>query len=111
MSEQRAPARGGRGNRDGSTGRQQGRGRGHGRYSGRNNNRTSRFQSAAKKQGPKGECDELKDNIYSIGDVRQADKYTKTTEAILNYILKNYNNGSDVKKALEDLEDFNFDTI
>ena len=82
MSEQRAPAQGGRGNRDGSTGRQQGRGRVHGRYSGRNNNRTSRFQYATKKQGPKGECDELKDNIYLIGDVSQADKYKKANKAI-----------------------------
>ena len=84
MSEQRAPGRVGRGNQDGSTGRQQGRGRGQ--YGDRNNNQTSIFQYATKKQGPKGECDELKDNIYSIGYVRQVDKYTKTTEAILNYI-------------------------
>ena len=59
----------------------------------------------------KGECEALGDNMYSIGDTRQADKYTKTTEVILNYIQANYTEGNDVKEALENLNDYDFDQI
>jgi hypothetical protein len=50
--------------------------------------------------GPKGAIDELKDNVYIVGDARQADKYNKTTEAILAYIQANYEEGMDVVNGL-----------
>ena len=44
-----------------------------------------------------GECEALVSDVYSVGDTQQADKYIKTTEAILNYIQGNFNKGNDVK--------------
>ena len=42
----------------------------------------------------------MEDNIYTVGDARQADRYTKTTEAIANYIQRTYDHGQDVKDAI-----------
>jgi hypothetical protein len=66
-------------------------------------------QSKSQYQGPRGAIEELKDNVYIVGDARQADKYTKTTEAILSYIQTNYNEGQDVVQGLTIMEDPNFD--
>ena len=43
--------------------------------------------------------------------MRQADNYVKVTEAILNYIQRTYTHGSDVKTALEDGVDFDFEKV
>ena len=56
----------------------------------------------------KGECAELGSNVYYIGDARQADNYTKTTEVIINYIKKNYKLGNEVCQALETGTDYTF---
>ena len=56
-----------------------------------------------------GECAELGEHIYFIGEARQADNYTKTTEAILNYIQRTYYGGNEVRKALEDGEPYGFE--
>jgi hypothetical protein len=37
-----------------------------------------------------GAIEELKDNVYTMGDAKQADKFDKTTEAIINYIKSKY---------------------
>ena len=77
-------------------------------------NNKKKFVKAAQKKGggngtnqtkPKrrGECAELGGYIYFIGDARQADNYTKVTEAILNFIQRMYTMGNDVKLALERL--------
>jgi hypothetical protein len=58
--------------------------------------------------GPRGAIEELKDNIYIVGDARQADKYNKTTEAILSYIQTNYTEGQDVVEGLTSMTDPNF---
>ena len=53
-----------------------------------------------------GKCEVLGSNVYSIGDVQQADKYTKTMEAILNHIQGNFNKINYVKEVLEELNDY-----
>ena len=55
----------------------------------------------------KGECEGLHGKIYSFGN-RQVDTYTQTTEAILDYIMREFTNGMDIREALEQLEDKNF---
>lgn len=82
---------GGRGRgRSGQYNRQGGRGRGGNRN--HNNNYL------------KGACEELKDNVYTVGDAKQADRYSKTTESIVNYIQRNYDDGQEVKDALVKLQ-------
>ena len=49
--------------------------------------------------------------VYLIGYARQSDNYTKTTEAIINYIQGNFNEGNDVKELLELLNNFDFNII
>ena len=43
---------------------------------------------------------ELGQNVYVIGKSFQADKYVKTTEAIINYIRANYKRSEDIVLAL-----------
>jgi len=62
-------------------------------------------------QKKRGECIELGENVYFIGEARQADNYTKVTEAILNYIQRTYTGGNDVKYALENGVGFDFNTV
>ena len=45
-----------------------------------------------------GKCEALWSDVYSIGDVRQAERYTNKTETILNYTQGNFNEGNDVKE-------------
>ena len=45
-------------------------------------------------------CESSGSDVYYIRDSRQAYKYTKTTEGILNYIQGNYNKDNYVKEAL-----------
>ena len=59
----------------------------------------------------KGYCVELGEYTYFISDSRQADNYVKVTEAILNYLQRTYTHGSDVKTALEDGVDFDFEKV
>ena len=47
-----------------------------------------------------GECPELKNHVYTYGDVKQADRYHKTTEVILNHIQKKFDHGQDTKDSL-----------
>ena len=53
----------------------------------------------------------LGSDVYLIGYAQQAERYTKTTEAILNYIQGNSNEGNNVKEALEELNHFCFNII
>ena len=93
-------AQGGRGfGRTNQGNRQGGRGRGN-----RNFNYTPRNASNLK-----GACEELKDNVYTVGDAKQADQYNKTTESIVNYIQRTYDEGQDVKDALVALEHVDMD--
>jgi len=91
---------GGRGyGRPNQTSRNGGRGRGNNRnYN--NNNYSQRNNSNLK-----GACEELKEHVYTVGEARQADRYTKTTEQIVNYIQRTCEDGQDVKDALVHLED------
>ena len=79
-----------------------------GNQSGYKNNNGRGQQNKIKRRG---ECAELGENVYFIADARQADNYVKVTEAILNYIQRTYTHGSDTKKALEDGQAFDFDSI
>ena len=96
----------------------QGRGRGRGRSgrggrSGRergNGNNKSSGSNKKKLQLP-DDCEkELGENIYIVNNPGQADKFVKTTEAILNYIQKTYKNGEDIKKALQKEQDYDFES-
>ena len=89
--------------RGGNSGRGFGRGRGNSYVRGRGFNPT--------KLKVRGKCEALGSDVYYIWDARQADKYTKTTEAILNYIQGNFNEGKNVKEALEELNHFDFNII
>ena len=89
-------------------------GRGYGRgQSGRGRGRGSRPYNSVFGQrnysNLKGACEELKDNVYTVGDAKQADRFTKTTENIVNYIQRTYEEGQDVMDALVKLEDVDFD--
>ena len=95
----------------------QGRGRGR---SGRNGqgrgrsgrgNRSQQVKKTKKLVLPDDAVAELGENIYILNSSGQADKYVKTTEAILNYIQKTYKNGDDIKKALKQEEEFDFGAV
>ena len=51
-----------------------------------------------------GKFEALGSYIYSIGYALQADKYTKTKEAILDHIQINFNKWNDVKDAFRRTE-------
>jgi Reverse transcriptase (RNA-dependent DNA polymerase)/Zinc knuckle len=51
-----------------------------------------------------GQCEKLKGEIYDCS-FNQADLYVKTTRTIVNYIGTNYDNGDDLKKAIEAMKD------
>ena len=53
----------------------------------------------------------LGSNLYSIEYPQKADKYTKTTEAILNHIKGSINEGNDAEEALEEINNYNFNVI
>src|SRR5512135_1675242 len=77
---------------------------------GRGRGNKPRFDRGQKPQyAPRGAIEELRDNVYIVGDVRQAHKFTKTTEAILAYIQATYDGGMDVVDGLTKMEDPDFD--
>ena len=76
--------------------------RGHGKLYGRGQGRG--FNPTKPKVW--GKCEALGSDVYSIRDARQAEKYTKMTEATLNYIQVNFNKGKNAKETLEELENF-----
>ena len=47
-----------------------------------------------------GECPELKEHVYTFGDPKQANRYHRTTEVIVNHIQKNFDYGQDTKDSL-----------
>jgi len=85
------------------------RGRGGRGRSGRWNNAQS--TKTKKTSVPEDAESELGDNIYLINQSNQADKFVKTTEAILTYIQKTYKSGEDIKKALKEEAEFDFDKV
>ena len=87
----------GRTNYQGS-GSNYGRGFGRGRGNYYNRGRGCGFNPDTPKV--RGKCEALGSDVYSIGNAGKAEKYTKTTEAIMNYIQGNFNGGNNVKEAL-----------
>ena len=73
-----------------------------------NNNNYRNNNNKNKKEGFKGECNELKGHVYFIGSVKQADNFNNTTEAILSYIQRTYDYGNDTMEALENLQEKDF---
>ena len=73
----------------------------------RNNNNNNRPQKN-KKDEFKGDCEDLKGKVFYIGSMKQADNYNNTTEAILAYIQRTYDHGSDIMEALDELVDKDF---
>ena len=53
----------------------------------------------------------LADHVYYVGSARQASDYVTVTHFLVNHIKQNYDKGQDIAKALEDLEDIDFDKI
>ena len=83
-----------------------GRMQGRGSYTQRSQN----YQHREKKyKVPDTAIKELGDNIYIIDYPELADKCIKTTEAILVYVQQNYKHGDDIRTALKDEKDYNFD--
>ena len=87
--------RGGRGNRSG-------RGRSYGNSNNNNKNNKNKNNKNEKNQLkiPEEALKELGQNIYVINKSFQADKFVKTTEAIINCIRANYKRSEDIVKAL-----------
>ena len=98
MSGRQSTSGGRRGRSNAGRFNRNGRGGGHGFNRNTNYNNNRNFLNL------KGACEELKDCVYTVGDARQADRYSKTTERIVNYIQTNYEQGQDVKDALVALE-------
>jgi len=67
-------------------------------------NNGSKSSGNYKKTTFKGACADLGENIYTIGDAKQADRYNKTTEQIANYIQREYSRGQDVADAITQME-------
>ena len=82
---------GGRGNRSG-------RGRSYGNNNNNNNNNKNKRNKDEKNKikVPEEALKELGQNVYVIGKANQADKFVKTTEAIINYIRANYKRSEDI---------------
>ena len=89
--------RGGRTNRTG---------RGRGRSSGRGNSQSG---NKKKLKIPDTALKELGDNIFVVNYPNQADKNLKTEEAILVHIQQNMKFGEDMRRALKQGNDYNFD--
>ena len=98
--------RGGNTNNNGGRGNQ---GRGRGQRS--NSNQKKYSNNKPKKDGFIGECDDLKNHVYFIGSIKQADNYNNTTEAILTYIQRTYDYGIDVVEALNKLQAQDFNSL
>ena len=77
----------------------------------RNNQNNNRSQRNNQNKEFKGDCDDLKGKVYFIGNMKQADNYNNTTEAILSYIQRTYDYGNDVMEALEALEEKDFNDL
>ena len=95
----------GQANRNGGTNGGRGRSVKFNKQGNNNNKSNSKFKL------PDDAEKELGENIYVINNPGQADKYIKTTEAIINYIQKTYKNGDDLKKALKNEEEFDFGKV
>jgi hypothetical protein len=52
----------------------------------------------------KGQCEELKGNIYDCKGGFQVDQYAKTTKEISNYVGRTYRQGADVKMAINQID-------
>ena len=75
----------------------------------KNNQKKSGGKSnSGSKESFKGECEDLKGKVYFIGSAKQADNYNNTTEAILEYFLRNYTHGLDLVETLEALKERDF---
>ena len=77
-----------------------------GRYKGKPKGKQASTKSY--KETFKGECEGLQGKTFYIGSTKQADNYNQTLEAILDYIMREYNNGMDVREALESMEEKDF---
>ena len=89
--------RGGRGNRSG-------RGGSYGNRNNNNNNKNNKNKNNKDEKNkirvPEEALKELGQNVHIVGKTNQADKYVKTTEAIINCIRTNYKRSEDVVGAL-----------
>jgi hypothetical protein len=90
-------SRRGRGNRG------QGRGRGF--------RRGFNAQSNNQPQQPQQQKKTLADHIYFVGSSKAANNYIKTTDFIINHIKKTYTHGDDIGKALEELQEIDWDSL
>ena len=78
-----------------------------------NNTRAGQYGQGNQKKGNvpwpttskfEGNCDALKGFIYDCSDNRQADRFTKTTLKIGEYVGSNYTRGKDISRLVETLK-------
>ena len=83
-----------------------GRGRSHGNNN--NDNKNNKKKSNDEKNEikiPEEALKELGQNVCVIGKANQADKFAKTTEAIMNHARANCKRSDDIVKALREVEE------
>jgi hypothetical protein len=93
---------GGGGNKGGATIKKEG---GKGRRQSRQQQLRQEFRKPAVKQPRfEGRCKGLEGFIYGCFDGRQADQFTKTTKEIAEYAGRTLKHGTDICKAIKNLE-------
>ena len=82
-----------------------------GNQANQNANRSNDGSSKKEKKKLKGDIEDLGEHVFIINSYNQADKYTKTEEAIFKYINKNYTKGGDIVKAIKIGADADYDYL
>lgn len=75
---------------------------------GGDNQSTTNSNVSKPKSKFEGKEEEIKEHIFDVGSTRAADLYTKSMEAIVNYVKKTYKQGHQIAHMLEDLEEIDF---
>ena len=73
----------------------------------------SKKSSGYQKSGSKfeGETEQLKSHTYFLGSAKQARNFITTTDAIVSYIRKEFDEGDDMAISLKMMKEFDFDAI
>ena len=81
------------------------------RFSSRSGQSRNNHGNKTNKNRFTGETEQLKHHTYFIGGAKQASSYITTTDAIISYIRREFDEGDDMAKALKELKEFDFDTV
>lgn len=74
-----------------------------------NGSQTGRSKNTSKSNNKRfnqirGACEELRNNVFTVGDLKSGDKFTRTKEEIQMYIQRTFENGHDISTSLENLK-------